>query len=89
VKNARMTLPQLRAAGGLIVRGHRFRSDRNQNCDFHASTNLQRLIRLLLIQEHWLKTGSLIHLPAIPKWSDFDDRHGKIAFSSDRRYLFA
>ena len=28
---------------GLIVRRHRFRSDRNRHCDFHASTNLPNI----------------------------------------------
>jgi hypothetical protein len=32
---------------------------------------------LLLIQEHGLKTGSLVHLPAVPEWSDLDDLHRK------------
>ena len=35
-----------------------------------------------------LSTGTLKHLPAVPEWSDLDDHHGKIAFASDRRYLF-
>jgi hypothetical protein len=32
---------------------------------------------LLLTQEHRLNTWRLVHLPAVPKWSDFDDCHGK------------
>jgi hypothetical protein len=30
---------------------------------------------LLLIQEHGLNTETLVHLPAVSIWSDFDDRH--------------
>ena len=30
-----------------------------------------------MTQEHRLHTGRLVHLPAVPKWSDFDDRHSK------------
>ena len=44
---------------------------------------------ILLIQEHRLHTRRLMDLPAVSESSDFDDRHGNIAFSSDRRYLFA
>jgi hypothetical protein len=30
---------------------------------------------LFLTQEYRLNTGRLKHLPAVPEWSDFDDRH--------------
>ena len=30
-----------------------------------------------MTQEHGLNTRRLIDLPAVPKWSDFDERHGK------------
>ena len=39
--------------------------------------------------EHGLHTDTLVHLPAIPERSDFDHRHGKIAFSCNPLYLFA
>ncbi len=47
--------------------------------------------RLLLIQEHRLHARRLIDLPAVPKWSDFDDRHVKAAFAFWFKlvYLFA
>jgi hypothetical protein len=32
---------------------------------------------LPLTQERRLHTGTLIHLPAVSEWSDFNDRHGK------------
>jgi hypothetical protein len=40
---------------------------------------------LLLVQEHGLNTGTLVHLPAVSEWSDFDDCHNyRFAFSSKR-----
>jgi hypothetical protein len=42
--------------------------------------------RMFLTQEHWLNTRRLVHLPAVPEWSDFDDRHnGYFAFASEQR----
>jgi len=32
---------------------------------------------MLLTHEYRLHTSTLVHLPAIPEWSDFDGRHGK------------
>src|SRR5439155_13731077 len=34
---------------------------------------------LLKIKNQTGEAGSLVHLPAVPKWSDFDDCRGKIA----------
>jgi hypothetical protein len=39
--------------------------------------------RFFLAQEYRLNAGRLIDFPAIPKWSDFNDCHVKIAFSSN------
>ena len=32
---------------------------------------------MLLTDEYRLHTSTLVHLPAVPEWSDFDGRHGK------------
>ena len=42
---------------------------------YHWASNVVDCI--LLAQEYRLHTTRLIHLPAVPEWSDFTDRHAK------------